>query len=101
MIIQRGYVALRRDAGDGREWFDMATWSGKESITKRKADYEERQQPGLKAASPVVRIVRVTVSEALGDELPRGVKSLVGKEYRFAIPGKTMKRLSKYEGEED
>lgn len=59
MIIQRGYVALRRDAYGGREWFDMATWAGAIQIAHAKSLYQDKTVSGLACASPVIRIQQV------------------------------------------
>jgi hypothetical protein len=68
MIIQRGFVAVRRDAFDGRKWFHMDTWSGHAVSALKKAREAERLLPCLKVESPVILIQPVAV-QADGDSL--------------------------------
>lgn len=91
-IIQRGFVAVRKDSYDGRTWFDMATWSGQERITRGKAEYEERQNPGLKCGSPVQRIARVAVQEE---------RPAAGKRFTMELKPGVMERLSRLLPEEE
>ncbi len=68
MIKQTGYVAVRKDWGDGRTWFDMATWSARADLVLGRAAYEEQMNPPLRFGSPVVMVQRVSVEPA-GDAL--------------------------------
>ncbi len=79
-MIQQGWVAVRKDAYGGREWFDMSTWAGGVRIALAKSQYGDKHTSGLKVASPMVRIQKVEC-RALEDRTPK-IIDIIGPDGR-------------------